>query len=46
MEELLITVDENSWESGIREILQKIRPTWSSEVKFKVSHKSMIKKNA
>lgn len=45
MEELLISVDENCWEIGIREILTKIRPNWiSDDIKFKVSRLPLTKK--
>lgn len=44
MEELPISVDENCWEIGIRDILTKIRPNWNrDEIKFKVSHKIQMK---
>lgn len=43
MEELPISVDENCWEIGIRQILLKIRPNWSKEdITFKVSHFILI----
>lgn len=37
MEELSISVDENDFETGTREILRQIRPNWNNNVKFKVS---------
>lgn len=38
MEELPISVDENNFELGTREIIRNIRPNWKSdEIKFKVS---------
>ena len=42
MEELPISVDENCWEIGIREILSKIRPNWI-DIKFKVSRSPATK---
>lgn len=36
--QLSVTVNENSFETGTREILKKIRPAWKDEqIKFKVS---------
>lgn len=36
--ELPITVNENSYELGTREILRTIRPSWrDDQIKFKVS---------
>lgn len=44
MEELPITVDENNFEVGTREILRNIRPKWAAkDIKFKVSVLSAIK---
>lgn len=37
MEGLPISVDENNFEAGTREILRNIRPNWSDEIRFKVS---------
>ena len=38
MEELAITIDENNYELGTREILKNIRPKWAAkDIKFKVS---------
>lgn len=38
MEELTITVDENNFEVGTREILKNIRPKWTeNDIRFKVS---------
>lgn len=43
MDELSISIDENSIEAGTRELIKKIRPNWDCEIKFKVSDFLILK---